>query len=122
MADKLYTAHVSKLAPDLSLELNTNNAYYSKPQEVMCVTTAYQANTACRPAPKLLQSHQSNYRSDNQTLYRHSHFFCLTLKNIHTEYFQPKIAKNTNIQPGLVDGTNFNFRITWRTSEIKTKR
>ena len=30
MADKLRTAHVCKLAPDLSLKLNSNNAYYSK--------------------------------------------------------------------------------------------
>ena len=30
MADKLCTARDTKLAPDLSLELNTNNVYYSK--------------------------------------------------------------------------------------------
>ena len=41
MADKLCTVHVRKLAPDLSLELNTNNAYYSKrKREKTCLTTS----------------------------------------------------------------------------------
>ena len=98
MADKLCTTHDNKLAPDLSLELNTNNAYYSKRKQpviwfmftyLVTLHMYYWNGLSKRPSKSHFKTYQlqTNYpRLLHSSLWL---YFCAIIlsKNYQTSYY-----------------------------------